>query len=371
MKLKIMKITPSITYGADEEFKMHYLSIICNEGFHHRRFRTFKNVDDEKVRLEMSKLEIPIISSAVLKTIMAFFYKKDEVYYVVELRDTTLKIRQYTPIYTVESDHFNDLCTLLNIKPEKSINTFSITFTSYNINGNYMSCNTKQLNGSKLDDILENYGKVVNQYINQIRNIKKIKKNGKLIILNGKPGTGKTHLLRALLREWHKNVSAYYITDPENLLKTPEYLNQILSTLSENEKAIIIMEDCDFFISKQSKTEYTQSASRLLNTLDGILGQGMDFIFILTANEDIKNIHEAFSRKGRCLANIPFEGLTHEEAKIWCEKHGVNIDDVNSSSGSLGINKSSNSYFTLADLYDIATKNICDLDSNDTDIATD
>ena len=167
--------------------------------------------------------------------------------------------------------------------------------------------------------------------------------------MNGKPGTGKTHLLRSLLREWHNGISSYYITDPENLLKYPEYLNQMLT---DDKKAVILMEDCDFFISKQSKTEYTQSASRLLNTLDGILGQGLDFIFILTANEDMRNIHEAFSRKGRCLANIPFDGLNYDEAKRWCEVRGKNIEDV-VATGTVGFNKSNHTYYTLADLYDL------------------
>jgi hypothetical protein len=113
------------------------------------------------------------------------------------------------------------------------------------------------------------------------------------------------------------------------------------------------MEDCDFFISKTSKTEYTQSASRLLNTLDGILGQGMDFLFILTANEDSKNVHEAFSRKGRCIANIPFEGLNQEEAKNWCDKHNVDISDLNVYGSKVGFRDNSPVYYSLADLYSL------------------
>jgi len=340
-----MSITSTIQYSSLDFFSMHYQSTVFREGFTHQQHKSFRGLDDEKVMACINPL-----ASSIHNKKLSLFYFKDNLYFVLDLYKSELIITQFSNVKQAElSEHFLYLCDLLNIEPTISNDKFTVTFTSYDSGRGYVSYSTKQLDGSSLDSVLDNYGAEVQQHIKLIRDIKKIKKNGKLIILNGKPGTGKTHLLRSLLKEWQTDILSYYITDPENLLRNPEYLTQIIS---DQKKSIIIMEDCDFFISKQSKTEYTQSASRLLNTLDGLLGQGMDFVFILTANEDIKNIHEAFSRKGRCLANIPFEGLNYDEAKKWCEKHNVNIENVSSSNSNVGLTKT-NSYYTLADLYDL------------------
>jgi predicted AAA+ superfamily ATPase len=346
-----MNILSNFTYTSTESFTLYYLSVVYNEGLTHQKLKSFQSIDHNKVKIKLNEIcEGSFICSIVAEKSGGFFFKKDDSYYVINLTSSELTIRQFSASYSSSDEYFNFLAENLNLKPEKENDKFTITFTSFNTDRGYVVYNTKQLVGSKLDNVLDNYNSVVKSFVSEIRNINKMKKNGKLIILNGKPGTGKTHLLRALLREWNKEVQSYYITDPENLLKNSEYLNQILTAGS---KSIIIMEDCDFFISKQSKTEYTQSASRLLNTLDGILGQGSDFLFILTANEDIKNVHEAFSRKGRCLANIPFDGLNYEEAKAWCEKHNVNIDNVQKNRDFVGLNKTSlNSYYSLAELYD-------------------
>jgi hypothetical protein len=44
--------------------------------------------------------------------------------------------------------------------------------------------------------------------------------------------------------------------------------------------------------------------SRLLNLTDGLLGQGRRVLAAITTNEDIRVLHPAATRPGRCLAQI-------------------------------------------------------------------
>ena len=62
--------------------------------------------------------------------------------------------------------------------------------------------------------------------------------------------------------------------------------------------------------------------SRLLNIADGIVGQGMRVLTVLTANERLEKLHPAVGRPGRCLANIEFGRLSEDESVGWINAHG-------------------------------------------------
>jgi len=63
--------------------------------------------------------------------------------------------------------------------------------------------------------------------------------------------------------------------------------------------------------------------SRFLNVVDGLIGQGLRVLVLVTTNEEIGTLHPAVARPGRSAANIAFPPLTREEAKAWLERHGV------------------------------------------------
>jgi ATP-dependent 26S proteasome regulatory subunit len=57
--------------------------------------------------------------------------------------------------------------------------------------------------------------------------------------------------------------------------------------------------------------------------VDGLIGQGLRILVLVTTNEPIKALHPAVARPGRCAANIEFERLSTQEADEWLEKHGA------------------------------------------------
>ena len=61
----------------------------------------------------------------------------------------------------------------------------------------------------------------------------------------------------------------------------------------------------------------------MLNVCDGLVGQGLRVLVLLTTNEDVGAMHPAVVRRGRCLANIRFDLLSAVESRDWAVSHGV------------------------------------------------
>ena len=175
--------------------------------------------------------------------------------------------------------------------------------------------------------------------------------SGKMILFHGSPGTGKTHAIRALVRKWAPWCKSSYIVDPESFFSSPSYMFEMVLDSEEDEHesfmerigyefsdnipddnkkkwSLFIVEDVDELISSDAKQRTGQSLSRLLNLVDGLVGQGLQIIFLMTTNEPINKIHPALARPGRCLANIEFKPLSAEESIEWCNNHNLDSSDI-------------------------------------------
>lgn len=155
--------------------------------------------------------------------------------------------------------------------------------------------------------------------------------SGGLILWHGTPGTGKTYAVRALAWEWREWCSCHYITDPEAFFGnyTHYMLDVLLNDDDDEEKSgwrLLVLEDTGELLSADAKDRTGQGLSRLLNVADGLLGQGLRVLVLVTTNESLRALHPAVSRPGRCVSQVEFTPFPADEADLWLAERGVDGD---------------------------------------------
>jgi hypothetical protein len=159
--------------------------------------------------------------------------------------------------------------------------------------------------------------------------------SGQLLLWDGPPGTGKTSALRALIWQWRTWCAAEYIVDPDVLFGAqPSYLVSVLLhdhdervSADEGEEPknpwrLLILEDSGEFLTMDAKERTGQALSRFLNVVDGLIGQGLRLLVLVTSNEDLGKLHPAVSRPGRCVQKIRFQPFPTTEVTAWLAQHG-------------------------------------------------
>ncbi|HEV2786201.1 MAG TPA: ATP-binding protein [Solirubrobacteraceae bacterium] len=152
---------------------------------------------------------------------------------------------------------------------------------------------------------------------------------GALLLWHGEPGTGKTHALRALVRAWRPWCAGHYVTDPERFLAGTSYLMDVATRYGGPDEPtwrLVVLEDAGELMAATARSETGQGLSRVLNLTDGMLGQGVKCLLLVTTNEPLGRLHPAVQRPGRCWASVDFEAFAPAEATAWLAARGVERD---------------------------------------------
>lgn len=139
-----------------------------------------------------------------------------------------------------------------------------------------------------------------------------------IIVLNGVPGSGKTHLLRHLTKTVDKKF-LFVNTNTLGSITDASFIRLLLA----NTDSIFVLEDCEDIL--EDRGVNNNQLSTLLNLSDGLLGDSLNLKFICTFNTDLKNIDPAVLRKGRLKCKYEFKALTPDKTYALGQKLGKSI----------------------------------------------
>jgi hypothetical protein len=169
-----------------------------------------------------------------------------------------------------------------------------------------------------------NYARPVRGQVEQLMNMTTgPERGGRLSLWSGPPGTGKTHAIRALASTWQSWCDVDYIVDADEFFGHASYMtNVVMGDEGAGRWRLVVIEDAGEYLRQDAFDKTGQGLSRLLNLSDGLPGQGLRLMMLMTTNEDLGDLHGAVTRPGRCMSNVVFGSLTAPEANRWLKLQG-------------------------------------------------
>lgn len=173
--------------------------------------------------------------------------------------------------------------------------------------------------------------KVLNSYDYVVKELNSSKPFGRLVIMHGSPGSGKTYALRGLFNDLDNNSKKFIFLQPEFLIRhsAAALMQLLLKGTAEGDSLILIMEDADDCLVPR-QADNMAAITTLLNLADGFIGQMLDIRIIATTNARKLDIDSALKRPGRLCDIIEVDALSPEKAAEIIKHHSGKDVEVSS-----------------------------------------
>jgi len=136
---------------------------------------------------------------------------------------------------------------------------------------------------------------------------------GRLVLLEGPPGTGKTHLVRGLIEAVSPATFVLLPAEMVESIDRPELMLDAAESRDTRGPLIFVIEDADGCLVPRANDNMSAIRS-LLNCTDGILGSAFDLRIIATTNARRFEIEPALLRAGRLSERISVDTLSRAQA---------------------------------------------------------
>lgn len=147
-----------------------------------------------------------------------------------------------------------------------------------------------------------------------------------VLLLMGKPGTGKTRLMRHIIRSYRHKLGRMlrvaFTSEDKVLESSPLFLDY---TSAKSGLDMLVLEDIDFNL--QSRKEGNTFMYKLLSASEGLLRVQRRKILLSTNLASVGEIDEALTRPGRCFDVVNTRLLTTAEAQLLMQQIGGSLPE--------------------------------------------
>jgi len=163
----------------------------------------------------------------------------------------------------------------------------------------------------------ENYSDLtIKAYDEAVEDLNDSAPKGRIVILEGDPGSGKTTMVKSFLLEVPDGMFILISPDMVQSLDGPQLLPLIMqykTSYCPNGPIVFVLEDADKCLVKRG-SDNMSSIQALLNLSDGILGSLLDLRLIATTNAKKLEIEPAILRAGRLSKRLDVGPLSQKDA---------------------------------------------------------